>query len=151
MTMMKTGNRNLDEVTGAALRSGYLDLVKETCGCCSWYYDGDRDDNYYVCMGWHDTGDLPRGQWEIAVKIGRQPRRAMMTSDFDVDFEMPYDENGEIDDTFQSVAAEAVADDPCGRPAGYASWDELAEWLRKEALRVFNIYRKEDEDNEDQG
>lgn len=143
---MKYGK--LKEVTGDWVKSTVRLLEKEQMGCSSLWFDTDAKDNYAVCIGWHHYDDkrLPDGKyeavWKVAWKIGRQSHRNASQCDFDIDFEMPYNpETGDVDCTCE------VIDVVDGKPEGYASWAELAAYMRKTARRVWNDWKEENEDD----
>ena len=133
---MKYGKQK--EVTGEFVRESYEWLKTEDCGCCSVCFAQDRKHDYAVCIGWHDCG-RDEG-WKIAWKIGRQTHNNIMQSDFDIDFEMPYnEETGDVDDTLETI--EVIG----GKPIGYMSWTTLAMYIRKTAERVWNDWKEVEE------
>jgi hypothetical protein len=111
---------DITKVKGSDLKSDFEWLKFNGCGCCRHsIYDTDNN-NMYILMGWHDTGD----GWEIAVKIGMQSFNNAMQCDLDVDFDMPYDkETGDVYDTLQIVDENE-------------DWEALAEQLNEEAVKV---------------
>ena len=140
----KYTRRKLAECTGEWLKGCVDWLVKTKGGCCHLKFGTDAENDYCVCVGWHDCG--AKGEkgpeddgYRIAWKIGRQSVRNVMQCDLDIDFEMPYDpETGDVDDTLETIE---VVD---GKPVGYRSWADLAAYVRKVARRVWNDW-KEDE------
>ena len=140
---MKTGG--LKDVTGKFARSSVKWLHARQMGCCSICFATDDRYNYSVCIGWHDGGH----GCEVAWKIGRQTTNNIMQCDFDVDFEMPYDETGDVDDTLETVECAVLANRrrslPYSAPRGYRSWDALAARMRGQARRVFKNWKDEDE------
>jgi len=146
---MKFGK--LSEITGKTVRSWYEWLDKEGNGCSSLCYQSDDKYNYAVCMGWHDLGDVPKeknySHWVIAWKIGRQTRNNVMQCEFDIDFEMPYNEDGDLDDTLETIERKVVkhgciGHPRMGAPVGYKSWDELARQMRKTARRIWDTWKE---------
>lgn len=139
---MKFGK--LSEITGKTVKSWYEWLDKEGNGCSSLCFESDDRYNYAVCMGWHNLGDGPKAKnynhWVIAWKIGRQTHNNIMQCDFDVDFEMPWDPDGDLDDTLQVIEFPETAD--------MAEWDAMASEMRSEAKRVWDT-RKETADDSD--
>ena len=139
---MKFGK--LSEITGKTIKSWYEWLDKEGDGCSSLCFESDDRYNYAVCMGWHNLGDGPKetnyNHWVIAWKIGRQTHNNIMQCDFDVDFEMPRDPDGDLDDTLQAVEFPETAD--------MAEWDAMASEMRSEAERIWDT-RKETADDSD--
>ena len=166
---------DLMKLTGRLVKEWYNWLRAEGDGCCSICFDSTGKYDYVVCMGWHHCDDGPvvdekgnqvyeglvpkyRAVWKIAWKIGRQTRNSIMQCDFDVDFEMPYDnETGDVDDTLEVVKCEKIVHKPYKRwgktwhpwrwsvPAGYRDWNALAARMRRQARRVFKDWKDEDE------
>lgn len=158
---------DLMKLTGRLVKEWYNWLRAEGDGCCSVCFDSTGKYDYAVCMGWHHYDDEPvvdekgnqvyeglvpkhRAVWKIAWKIGRQTRNNIMQCDFDVDFEMPYDnETGDVDDTLETVECAVLANRrrslPYSAPRGYRSWDALAARMRGQARRVFKNWKDEDE------
>lgn len=128
---MKRGQ--LKEVTGRAIKGWYDWLKKEDAGCCSLCYASDDKYNYCVVMGWAYIGE---GHYEIAWEIGRQTLNSAMQCDFDVDFELPSSEDGDVDDT-RSVL------DPV--PSNILEWSAIAKVMRDEARRVYEQWKEESE------
>lgn len=132
--------RKVAGCTGAWLKGCVDWLVKTKGGCCHLKFDTDAENDYCVCVGWHDyTGD-PRdgdGRYKLAWKIGRQSVRNAMQCDLDVDFEMPYNpETGDVDDTLHVL-------DPLSKTK--QDWEREATLARKEARRIWREWA-EDED-----
>ena len=166
---------DLRKLTGKLIKWWYHWLHTEGDGCCSVCFDSTEKYNYVVCMGWHHyddemvldkNGNPVQGEhgikyrpvWKIAWKIGRQTRNNAMQCDFDVDFEMPYDdETGDVDDTLETIECEKIVHKPykyLGKtchpwrwsvPAGYRDWNALAARMRGQARRVFKNWKDEDE------
>lgn len=133
----------LKEVTGSWLRDSFAWLNAEQMGCCSICFASDSKYDYSVCIGWHDLGDGPKEDgyhhWVIAWKIGRQTLNNAMQCDFDVDFEMPYnEETGDVDDTVEKIEVDGR------KPAGYKSWGALASHIRKEAQRIWYDWKEQE-------
>ena len=126
--MMQTGK--LKEITGKVVKGWYEWLDGSQAGCCSFAFESDRRSRYCVCMGFHDAG----GRREIAWKIGRQSLDSVMQCDFDIDFEMPYDEEtGDVDDTLRLVEFPETAT--------MKEWNAIASEMRKAARRVWKDWR----------
>ena len=93
--------------TGEAVRNHYALLRNNRNLCCHLKFAEDDDNEFFICMGWHDHGEghselvtRPDGtssfRWvpdknseRIAWKIALQPHSSVMSYDFDMDFEMP--------------------------------------------------------------
>lgn len=140
---MKFGN--LREVTGKFVKESVDWLEKEQTGCCSICFATDNTYNYAVCIGWHNLDDGPKEKnyqhWMVAWKIGRQTTNNIMQCDFEVDFDLPYnDDTGDIDDTLETIE---IVD---GKPVGYRSWADLAAYMRKTARRVWNDWKEVSDD-----
>ena len=157
---------DLMKLTGRLVKKWYHWLYTEGDGCCSICFDSTGKYDYVVCMGWHHyddemvldkNGNPVQGEhgikyrpvWKIAWKIGRQTRNNAMQCDFDVDFEMPYDEAGDVDDTLETVECAVLANRrrglPYSAPQGYRSWNALAARMRGQARRVFRDWKEKDE------
>jgi hypothetical protein len=158
---------DLTKLTGKLVKEWYHWLYTDGDGCCSVCFDSTEKYNYVVCMGWHHyddemvldkNGNPVQGEygikyrpvWKIAWKIGRQTRNNIMQGDFDVDFEMPFDdETGDVDDTLEVVECAVLTNCrrglPYSAPSGYLGWDALASHMRKQARRVFKDWKDEDE------
>ena len=132
--------RNIAKCTGKWLKGCIYWLVKTQGGCCHLKFDTDVENDYCICVGWHDyTGDPKDGdsRYKLAWKIGRQSVRNVMQCDLDVDFEMPYsEESGDVDDTLHVL-------DPI--PKTKRDWEREATLARKEARRIWREWA-EDED-----
>lgn len=135
--------RKIAECTGVWLKGCVDQLVKTQGGCCHLKFDTDAENDYCICVGWHDyTGDPKDGdsRYKLAWKIGRQSIRNVMQCDFDIDFEMPYNpETGDIDDTLHVI-------DPLLKTK--REWEREATLARKEARRIWREWAEE-EDNDD--
>lgn len=137
--MTKFTEATLPELKGLTAEKvrGWHKWLKDTqCGCCRLEYFWQAGQVYSVCMGWHDCGDEG---YKIAWKIGRQSVRNCMQCDFDLDFEMPYDEEtGDVDDTLDTL--ETVPED----------WEAVAAEMRAAAVRIANdwIVIPEEEETE---
>jgi hypothetical protein len=158
---------DLTKLTGKLVKEWYHWLSSEKDGCCSLCFDSTEKYNYVVCMGWHHyddemvldkNGNPVQGEhgikyrpvWKIAWKIGRQTRNNIMQCDFDVDFEMPYnDETGDVDDTLEVIECAVLTNCrrglPYSAPSGYRGWDALASYMRRQARRVFRDWKDRDE------
>ena len=134
--------RKIAECTGAWLKGCVDWLVKTQGGCCHLKFDTDVENDYCICVGWHDyTGDPKDGdsRYKIAWKIGRQSIKNAMQCDFDIDFEMPYNpETGDVDDTRHVL-------DPL--PKTKRDWEREAMTARKEARRIWREWAEEDNDD----
>lgn len=108
--------RDLKRLNGMTVKRWWEWLNDVQQGCCHLEYAQDDKYVYSVCMGW--LGDM------IAWKIGRQSHNNAMQCDFDIDFEMPYnEESGEVDDTTAFLGDEF-------------DWKEVAKDMKREAKRV---------------
>lgn len=73
-------------------------------GTTYWYtLDIINDKEYAVVMGWNDgfAEDKPT----LCMKLAFLPTNSLM-SEYDIDWLMPYDEQGEVDDTEMSIESE---------------------------------------------
>ena len=121
-------------MNGQILKNSYLWLSRGGMGCCSQMYARVDDIGVYLCMGYMQEG-------QIAWKIGLQKLRlggpvSVMQCDFDIDFEMPEDDKGNVIDT-----PEYINVDENGEPEGYGTWDNLFEEMKKRAQLVVNTLK----------
>ena len=76
----------------------YLVDIKEEGGCYHWKIANKDNKNICIVLGWinnfdEDDPDKDKyqdGPWRLAVKVGYQPDNSVMQSDYDVDFNLPY-------------------------------------------------------------
>lgn len=71
-----------------------------------WLDEDDKGNSWAIVLGWADgfeedpNDNNLDGTWRICVKLAFQPWNSIMQCDYDVDWQMPYDEvTGEVDDT----------------------------------------------------
>lgn len=69
--------RKIAKCTGEWLKDCVDWLVKEQCGCCHIKFGTDAENDYCICVGWHDCGEEgEKGPdddgYRVAWKIGRQ-------------------------------------------------------------------------------
>lgn len=132
--------RRIAECTGTWLK-GCVDWLEKTKdGCCHIRIDTDEENDYCICVGWHDYGaEGENGPdddgYRIAWKIGRQSRNNVMQCDLDIDFEMPYNDDF-VDDTLHVL-------DPLPKTKRY--WEREATLARKEARRIWREWAEDDE------
>ena len=99
-------------VTGDQLKNAadYLASTKEQGGCYHWKICANTDDNkdIYVVLGWtkyeYNNGNTKYYDegYNLAVKVAYQPSNSIMQSDYDIDFNLPYNlHDGEIDNDFE--------------------------------------------------
>jgi hypothetical protein len=79
----------------------------------------------HICIGWHDYGD----NCAIAWKIGMESYSNAMQCDLDVDFYMPYDENGNVYDTLTEIGD------------GAADFAAIAREMNECAIEVWNFQK----------
>ena len=83
--------------------NSFINAVKEMAqhkeGCCHWWLETDNNgNNWAIVLGWQDgyeeddTDELSDGTWHLAAKVAYQPHNSIMQCDYDVDWDMPYDE-----------------------------------------------------------
>ena len=120
---------NLKKINGETVKGFVQWLKSKNCGCCHFNI-GDTD-NYmmHICVGWHDYGDGDKADdyqhWVIAWKIGVETFNNAMQCDFDVDFFMPDDGNGNVYDTLQEIEGDSI------------DWDALAAEMNETAEKVY--------------
>lgn len=89
-----------DELKKAA---DYLASTKEQGGCYHWKVATKDKMNICIVLGWTDGFDkndpdkdkYQDDTWRLAVKVGYQPSNSMMQCDYDVDWQVPYDQFGD--------------------------------------------------------
>ena len=84
--------------------------VEEMCrthgnGTYHWYLGSDDNNDWAIVLGWSDgfepeiTDPCMDGTWHLCAKLAYQPSNSIMQCDYDIDWQMPYDEEtGEVDD-----------------------------------------------------
>lgn len=134
--------RKIAECTGEWLKGCVRRLVKENGGCCHLRIDTDVENDYCICVGWHDCTGNPKdgdSRYKLAWKIGRQLHISVMQCDLDIDFEMPFNpKTGDVDDTLHVL-------DPL--PETKRDWEREATLARKEARRIWREWAEEEEDD----
>lgn len=161
---MKTKRRRrlkgpLSEVTGKWLKGSFEWLKDKNCGCCHITFAESGTHYISVCVGWTDDGTE---NGSIAWKIGWQTFNNAMQTDFDIDFDMPWNTEAYCEKMNARLAARGelsrynryVVGDVCdtselielkpGRttPTGYRDWNALAAHIRKTAREVA-VYARE--------
>ena len=108
------------KITGKTVAEFVKWLKEEDSGCCHFNVFNTEKYLMHICVGWHDTGD----GWKIYWKIGMETYQNAMQCDFDVDFIMPYDEEGNVYDTCTEIVEDEI------------DWDVLAEEMNTTAEAV---------------
>ena len=80
------------------------------CGTYYWYIGEDEENDWAIVLGWADgfeedpNDNNLDGTWRICAKMAFQSKKSIMQCDYDVDWQMPYDEeSGEVDDNEISI------------------------------------------------
>lgn len=156
--MDKYERKRLNKVTGKWVKGCYKWLKKEDQGCCHLVFASSE--LHYVCVviGWHQ---YEKDDWRIAWKIGQQSFNNRMQTDFDIDFEMPFNTEaycekmnkidppkhkgegyfpGDCYDTVETIELKYGATTPCG----YRDWNALAAHIRKTARDVVKYVKEVD-------
>lgn len=133
--------RKIAECTGEWLKGCVENLLahEKEGGCCHVVFDTDAENDYCICVGWHDCGGDRNdpNRYKLAWKVGRQPYNSAMQCDLDIDFEMPYNpETGDVDDTLHVL-------DPL--PKTKRDWEREAALARKNARRVWREWAEEED------
>ena len=130
----------LPKITGKTVKDHVEWLRANDCGCCRFHLTDTENYSMYICIGWHDYGEghvemsedgsNPLQKWvpdpdscRIAWKIGMETFDNAMQCDLDVDFIMPYDENGEVYDTLGEI----------GEIGNMKGWNALAAEMNRAA------------------
>lgn len=151
-------NRELAKCTGKWLKGCYKWLVKGGDGCCHLPFGESGTHEVCVCVGW--TADGPE-EYKVAWKIGWQTFDNGMQTDFDIDFDMPWNTkelcdrmNAKLTDDERRHGVRYVESDVYDTsellrledgktiPQGYRDWNALAAFVRKTARKVL-AYAKE--------
>lgn len=133
----------MNKVTATQLKNWAEGLKSNGCGCCSLpLVRDDANHDWYICMGWQDgydereTDDYQDGTWHICAKIAYQSHNNIMQCDYDIDFKMPVcNEYGDVDGAEVTVFPNE-------------NWEELADWLNKNAERIVYSYARFDKYDE---
>lgn len=160
-------DRKLKRVTGKWLKDCYRWLVEQDCGCCHLVFGTTANHEVCVCVGWHDNGT---DDGEVAWKIGWQTFNNVMQTDFDVDFDMPWNTKeycerrnaelkaqgllnkysrfaeGDVYDTLETIELK----DGKTTPKGYRDWNALASYVRKMARIVLAFANEVDPEEGDE-
>lgn len=79
-------------------------------GCYYWWLDTDNNgNNWAIVLGWSDgyeeddSDELSDGTWHLTAKVAYQSHNSIMQCDYDVDWTMPYNEDGDVWDTDTTV------------------------------------------------
>lgn len=128
-----TNLKDVEKITLDELCSDTKWLDENKHGCC--YHKVAETDGgtiLAIVVGWSDGFDkapdgtpCADGSWRICAKIAYQHSNSAMQSDFDIDWLMPYGNNGSCDDT----TCEVVGND-----------DEI-NYLNNEAKRIWKTWR----------
>ena len=125
------------------MKNGVKALYEEKCGCCHWWLlEDDKHRRWSIVIGWSDgfdkneEGYFSDGTWQICSKIAYEDEFNAMQTDFDWDFTMPFDENGEVYDTCESIPKDV-------------DWLELAKRLLKEFKEVTDLFAYFETDEEE--
>lgn len=86
------------------------EMAQHKQGCCYWWLDTDYNgNNWAIVLGWQDgyeeddTDELSDKTWHLAAKVAYQPRNSIMQCDYDIDWIMPYDKDGDVWDTSTTI------------------------------------------------
>ena len=134
--------RMIAKCTGEWLKGCVDWLVETKCGCCHLKFGTDAENDYCICVGWHDCGAKgAKGPdddgYRVAWKIGRQSVRNAMQCDLDIDFEMPCDpKTGDVDDALRVLYHV---------PTTKRDWEQEATSARREARRIWREWAEDGE------
>lgn len=155
---MKRSKSRLMKVTGKWVKGCYEWLKKENQGCCHLMFDESNLHWVDVVIGWHQYNE---DDWRIAWKIGQESFDNGMQTDFDIDFEMPFNTEAyckkmnKIDppkhkyegylvgvcyDTIETIELK----DGATTPDGYRDWNALASNIRRIARKVARYVKEVD-------
>lgn len=123
---MKGIEGRLGKVNAKWVRDSVKWLLENECGCCHFRICDTSLKEVDAVIGWHHTDeddpDTPpkevvvgdchmwthptREVWKVAWKIGLQSFNNAMQTDMDLDFEMPWFENGDVWDSLVEICGE---------------------------------------------
>lgn len=79
-------------------------------GTYYWIIGEDEENDWAIVLGWgngfeeNTNDDCTDGTWRICAKLAFQSKRNIMQCDYDIDWDMPYDEeSGEVDNNEISI------------------------------------------------
>ena len=100
----------------------------------TWFLDLETHNGkrWALVAAWMDYNDTD--DWELYAKLAYQPTNSLM-QEYDIDWLMPTDKNGEVDDTELAVGSE---------PNNF----DIDWWIKNWKYFKENYVYKEDEDNE---
>lgn len=130
----------LPKINGKTVKEQVEWLKKENCGCYHFHLTDTDNYSMHICIGWHDYGEghiemskdgshplqkwVPDpNSWRIAWKIGMETFNNAMQTDLDIDFIMPYDDNGDVYDTLSEI----------GEPKTMKEWNAIAAEMNRAA------------------
>ena len=117
----------LPKITGKFVKEDVEWLKANDSGCCRFHLIDTDNYRMHICIGWHDFGDGPKEKdyhnWKIAWKIGMETFNNAMQTDLDIDFIMPYDDEGNVYDTLSEI----------GEHTTMKEWNALAAEMNRTA------------------
>ena len=133
----------LPKINGKTVKNHVEWLKANDCGCCHFHLTDTDNYRMHICIGWHDYGEghvemskdgshplqkwvADPNSWRIAWKIGMETFNNAMQTDLDVDFIMPYDDNGDVYDTLSEI----------GEPKTMKEWNAIAAEMNRLAKEV---------------
>lgn len=111
-----------------------MEAASDHLGCAWVSLAEDRRMRYVIVVGWADDGE---GHDELRAKVARQPLDSAMQCDYDIDWEMPYDERtGEVWDTDVAVSSDDAWDQDwlVGQAGELARTGFRVRFVRQEAM-----------------
>ena len=154
---MKRSQSRLMKVTGKWVKGCYKWLKKKDLGCCHLVFDESELHEVCVVVGWRQYNEDDCIAWEI----GQQSFWNGMQTDFDIDFDLPFNTKaycekmnkidppkhkgegyfvGDCYDTTETIELK----DGATTPVGYRDWNALAAYIRKTARKVAKYVKEVD-------
>ena len=122
----------LPKIDGKTLKKWVEWLRQEDCGCCHKKLGDTKLHEVDICVGWHefeeDVCGMCKPVWKPAWKIGWQSFDNAMQCDLDIDFDMPWNEDG-VNDTLTEI----------GEPKTMKDWNKIARDINMTAREVFKM------------
>ena len=116
-------------------------LLEKQCGCCHFKVCDTALYEVDAVIGWHDIGD----GYVVAWKIGLQSFNNAMQCDMDIDFLLPWNEEGDC----IGGATEICGEHDKGITLKAAA--AIAREIRAEAKQIARIQKELERDNEGSG
>lgn len=139
------------KLTARQVQDSVAWLLKENCGCCHFKVCDTKLWEVDAVIGWHKTEkDDPNSSrntevYVIAWKIGMQSFNNGMQCDMDIDFQLPWNEDGDC------IGGETEICGEHDKGITFKAASAIAKDIRAEAKRIARIQKELERDNEGSG